>query len=230
MSSPPETYPRAGRTSRRQLPEEVAGYIRDRIMSGELRPGEFLRMEPIAETVGVSITPVREGLVALASEGYVTALPRRGFVVASFTREDVQDVFWTQAQLAGELAARAAKRMTEQELAELAEIHEACNQAIRNGDIAASGHLRRQFHRAINLGAHSPRLARLLGGAVKQLPSHYYLRLEEHADEELATHAAIFEAISTQDSASARRLVKKHRTDAARNVIALLEARGFWQD
>jgi DNA-binding GntR family transcriptional regulator len=61
-------------TSRRkQLPEEVAAYVREQIMAGKLVPGQFLRMEPIAEAVGVSITPVREGLVSLSGEGFGTS-------------------------------------------------------------------------------------------------------------------------------------------------------------
>jgi DNA-binding GntR family transcriptional regulator len=70
---------------RTQLPEEVASYVRELIISGAVSPGEYLRMEPIAEAVGVSNTPVREGLLALAGEGFVRLVPRRGFVVAQFS-------------------------------------------------------------------------------------------------------------------------------------------------
>ena len=69
-------------------------------------------MEPIAEAVGVSNTPVREGLLALQSEGFVRLVPRRGFVVAPFTAQDVHDLFWAQAQLAGELAPGRRVKMT----------------------------------------------------------------------------------------------------------------------
>jgi DNA-binding transcriptional MocR family regulator len=62
---------------RQQLPEEVAGYVRELIITGAVRPGEFLRMERIAEAVGVSNTPVREGLLILRSEGLVELVPRR---------------------------------------------------------------------------------------------------------------------------------------------------------
>src|SRR5687767_3286166 len=88
---------------RQQLPEEVATYVRGLIISGAVQPGEFLRMEPIADAVGVSNTPVREGLLALRSEGAVRLEPRRGFIVAPFSARDVHDLFWAQARLAGEL-------------------------------------------------------------------------------------------------------------------------------
>src|SRR3984957_5853601 len=108
------------RVSRRQqLPEEVASYVRELIISGAVKPGEFLRMERIAEQVGVSNTPGREGLLALKSEGFVQLVPRRGFVVAPFTQQDVRDLFWAQPQLAKELAARAAKKITPEQVARL---------------------------------------------------------------------------------------------------------------
>ena len=47
--------------------------------------------------------PVREGLLLLQSEAYVRLIPRRGFVVNSFSRQDLFDLFWAQATLAAEL-------------------------------------------------------------------------------------------------------------------------------
>jgi hypothetical protein len=79
---------------------------------GTVRPGDYLRMDRIAVAVNVSNTPVREGLLILRAQGWVRLLPRRGFVVAPYAKQDVRDVFWAQAVLAGELAANAAKRIT----------------------------------------------------------------------------------------------------------------------
>ena len=98
----PKPEPRH-RLKQAQLPEQVAAYVRELIMSGAARPGEFLRIERIAEAVGVSQTPVREGLLALKSEGIVNLLPRRGFVVAPITPHDISDLYWVQAHIAGEL-------------------------------------------------------------------------------------------------------------------------------
>src|SRR3954454_7043133 len=111
------------RQDRPQLPAEVAAYVRGLIISGAVQAGVFLRMEPVAEAVGVSNTPVREGLLALQSEGFVRLVPRRGFVVAHFSAQDVHDLFWAQAQLAGELAARAAAKMTPAQLKGVLEVH-----------------------------------------------------------------------------------------------------------
>ncbi|HEY2221318.1 GntR family transcriptional regulator [Actinomycetospora sp.] len=123
------------------LPDRVALLLRDRILSGELTPGTFLRVDRLGEEFGVSQTPVREALQSLRADDMVRALPRRGYVVAPMARGDVGDLFAAQAHLTGELAARAAAaagpadlaalREHDAEVARLAEVCEA-----RDGDRA----------------------------------------------------------------------------------------------
>src|SRR5689334_8388331 len=107
MEPTSRSLPRSSNSQRQQLSEDVASYVRELIISGRVRPGDFLRTEPIAEAVGVSNTPVREGLLLLSGEGFVELVPRRGFMVSAFSRQDVRDIFWAQAALAAELAGRA---------------------------------------------------------------------------------------------------------------------------
>ena len=109
-------------TTRRQLSQEVATYVRELIISGRVRKGNFLRIESISKAMDISSTPVREGLLLLQLEGFVKLSPRRGFMVVGFSRQDVRDIFWAQATLAGELAARAAKVITEDECAEIKDL------------------------------------------------------------------------------------------------------------
>lgn len=66
--------------------------VRERIVSGQLRPGERLREETLAEALGVSRPPLREALQLLAQEGLVRLVPRRGAVVASLTVQDAYEI------------------------------------------------------------------------------------------------------------------------------------------
>lgn len=217
-----------GRTKRRQLPDEVASYVREQIMSGVMRPGDFLRMEPIAEAVGVSITPVREGLLMLRSEGFVTLVPRRGFQVAEFTRQDVRDLFWAQGQLAGELAARTAKRATPELLERLEKINAETMDAAAAGDTERVADLGHAFHREINRAAESDRLARLLSGVVKHLPNQFYASLEAHVEATRLQHIEILDALKAGNSRKVRKTMEAHLVDSADHVIAMLEKAGLW--
>lgn len=228
MMSPAESEPTPGSGKRQGLAEEVASYVREQIMSANFRPGEFLRTEPIAEAVGVSITPVREGLLSLGAEGFVTLVPRRGFVVAAFTRQDVRDLFWTQGQLAGELAARAAALITSADIDVLQELAEDTQVAIAHGDTVRIGQLGHQFHRTINIAAHSSRLARLLAGVVKHLPNHFYASIEAHVDSAPRQHQQLVEALRIRDSDQARQIASAHLVDNSDYVVSMLEQRGLW--
>ncbi|GAA5035122.1 GntR family transcriptional regulator [Streptomyces siamensis] len=214
--------------TRRRLPDEVASYVRELIISGEVRAGEFLRIEPIAEAVGVSNTPVREGMLALQSEGFVQLVPRRGFIVAPFTQQDIRDLFWTQAHLAGELAARAARKITAEQIARLEAILAEHEKAIAAGDeerIAGFGHA---FHREINLAADSHRLTLLLNSAVQHVPNRFYATIEGQVAATRHAHPLLLDALRTGDAGEARALMQRHIAEGADHLVEALDERGLW--
>lgn len=214
-------------SQRRQLPEQVAGHVRELIISGVVRPGEFLRVERIAEEVGVSNTPVREGLLALRSEGFVQFVPRRGFVVAPFTRDDVTDLFWAQAQLARELAARAARKITAEQVARLEENLEQFGQAVGEEDAERIADLSYAFHRQVNQAADAQRLALLSGQVASHLPRRFYSSLEAQAaagDD----HLLLVGALRDHDARQARALMEQHILASADHLIEILGQRGLW--
>jgi DNA-binding GntR family transcriptional regulator len=213
---------------RRQLPDEVASYVRELILSGAVRPGDFLRMERIAEAVGVSNTPVREGLLSLRSEGFVRLEPRRGFVVAPFTRQDVHDLFWAQSQLASELAARAAKRITAEQLERLEELDGRHERAVEQGDGDLVADLGRAFHREINKAADSHRLALLLESVVRHLPNRFYATIEGQVAATRDRHPQLLTALRKRDVRKTRSLMQQHILEGAEHLIVVLEQQGMW--
>ncbi|MDF2444702.1 MAG: hypothetical protein JWR01_2905 [Subtercola sp.] len=215
---------------RQQLPDEVASYVREIIMTGAVRPGEFLRLDRISAALGVSNTPVREGLLALSGEGFVIQVPRRGFVVAPFRREDIRDLFWAQAWLAGELAARAATRIGPAELDALERIVGQYETAQAENDGVALADLGHAFHREINLSAGSVRLATLLGSVVRNLPHRFYATIEGAVDASLTEHPLIIEALRAGDPEGSRKLMERHVSVGANLLIDSLERAGMWGD
>lgn len=216
------------RSKRQQLPEEVAAYVRELIISGEVKEGDFLRMEPIAEAVGVSNTPVREGLLLLRSEGFVSLVPRRGFVVAAFTEQDVRDLFWAQATLGGELAARAAVRISDEVLERLSVMNEQYTEAFAQDNTEYLSNLGHEFHREVNLAAESNRLALLQASIVKHLPNRFYATIEGQLADSREGHPQILDALRARDPEWARRCMSEHLESAADRLIEMLRERGMW--
>lgn len=115
--------PASDRATTGQLSTVAAAHLRALIISGELHPGSKIKAEEVAAALDVSPTPVREALQTLRTEGFVTLLPRRGFTVAPLSEDDVRDLFTVQSLLAGEMAARAAARATDEQIEGMLAIH-----------------------------------------------------------------------------------------------------------
>lgn len=220
---------------RQQLPQDVATYVRELIISGQVREGEFLRIENIAKRLNISSTPVREGLLQLQSETFVRLVPRRGFVVLGFSKQDVRDIFWTQSVLAGELARRAAQRMTDEEFREIEALDRVYAAAVKDAGpgaragLAADHQAGHRFHRAINLAARSTRLAMMLGMMVRQLPNRFYGMIEGQVSDTVIYHAQIVEALRARDADRVARLMQEHIAAGGEHLIAHLEAEGMWR-
>ncbi|MFB4318805.1 GntR family transcriptional regulator [Actinomadura sp. 21ATH] len=213
---------------RRQLGDEVAAYVRDLIMSGQVRHGEFLRLERIAEDLGVSVTPVREALLSLRGEGFVTLEPRRGFMPAPLTRQDVQDLFEAQAYLAGELAARAAGRLGAGGAAALGRTQERLERAAEALDAEGVERANHEFHRVINLAAGSPKTAWLLQLVVRYAPRRFYASIQGWDRASVDDHHQVLAALRTADAEAARAAMGAHIRHAGTLLVAHLEGQGFW--
>ena len=77
----------------RSLREQVYEYLREQMSRGGLQPGAFLDLNDLAHRLGVSRTPLREALLHLESQGFVTILPRRGFRLNALTLDDIRHFY-----------------------------------------------------------------------------------------------------------------------------------------
>jgi DNA-binding GntR family transcriptional regulator len=195
---------------RQQLSEEAADYLRDAIIAAEIGSGEFVRPEHVANELGMSPTPVREALMALAKEGFLVWQPRRGFRVAKVRPSDIEDVFSVQAFIAGELAARAAGNIADANLAHLDELQTALGRAGASGDVERVQDLNFQIHKTINKLAGSPALARLLSIVVAYVPRRFYGSVPGWPAASVKDHGAILDALRSRHREAARAAMTSH--------------------
>ena len=78
---------------KRPLKEDIFNVLHDKIVSGKYKPGEWLRQDEIATQLGVSMTPVREGLDLLVSSGLAERVPYRGVRVREIVMKDVVEAY-----------------------------------------------------------------------------------------------------------------------------------------
>lgn len=78
---------------RENLSKVVVDYIKEMILAGVYKEGDHILETEVAEKLGISRAPVREGIKELENEGVVTVVPRKGTYVTKFTTEDIKEVF-----------------------------------------------------------------------------------------------------------------------------------------
>jgi DNA-binding GntR family transcriptional regulator len=105
--------------SARSLPEQLADRLLTEVLAGQLRPGDRLKEEELAQRHAVSRATVREALITLTKQGHVVRVPRFGARIAEFSREDVADLFELRAALLAVAAGRCARLAEGARIAEL---------------------------------------------------------------------------------------------------------------
>ncbi|MCV7101562.1 GntR family transcriptional regulator [Mycobacterium palustre] len=222
-----------GFAARPQLSDDVARFIRRRIFDGTYAAGSYVRLDQLAAELGISVTPVREALFALRAEGLIDQRPRRGFMVLPVTGRDVTDVANVQGYVGGELAARAALNITDDQLRELKEIQAQLEEAYgsrRAGDDERTVRLNHEFHRAINVAADSPKLAQLMSQITRYAPESVFPNIAGWPDQSMKDHRRILSALKKHDAELARAAMSEHLAAGAGPLIDHLTARGVVVD
>jgi DNA-binding GntR family transcriptional regulator len=196
----------------------AADELRDRILTGRLRPGDRLDLEQITKEFGISRTPVREALLELSFEGLVEVTPRSGITVIGITPADAVDNFAILAALAGKAAELATSRCTSAERTDLRELAAAVH---ADGNVVDAN---RRFHRAINRAARSPRLLTYLRQAVRVVPGNYFELFPEQEQRSRVEHAALLDAMDRGDGSGARALMEQHVLTAGEALADWLES------
>jgi DNA-binding GntR family transcriptional regulator len=216
--------------ARPQLSDDVARLIRRRIFDGGYAAGSYIRLDQLAAELGISVTPVREALFALRAEGLIAQLPRRGFVVLPVTGRDVTDVANVQAHVGGELAARAAVNITDDQLRELKAIQARLEEAYAGDDQERTVRLNHEFHRAINVASDSPKLAQLMSQITRYAPESVFPTIEGWPNQSIKDHRRVLSALEKHDKNLARAAMSEHLAAGAVPLIEHLVSRGVVAD
>lgn len=103
----PINEPKAVRIDRQTLRAQATAVLRERILSGELTPGQVLREEHAAARLGISRTPLREALLQLTRDGLLSKDTGRGFVVNALDARDVRELYPLRGLLESEALRQA---------------------------------------------------------------------------------------------------------------------------
>ena len=133
------------------LPMQVLNKLMDWIMDGKLKMGEKLNTEELSRQLGVSRMPIREALKSLEKMGLAESIPYAGVKLVSLEQEDVLQIYLMRQLLEPLAAGEACKKITEEQIHELEEIHKEYIPIVEADEIDAKKlYLQnRKFHFAI---------------------------------------------------------------------------------
>jgi DNA-binding GntR family transcriptional regulator len=176
--------------------EQAAIYIRQLIFQGELRPGTRLPQDAIAKTLGISRIPVREAIVALEREGWLTTRFHHGAFVNTFDEDTIRDHYDLFGLIYG-LATRRAMRRKDSEL--VSHLSKIARLVATSTDPTEVERLAVNFHSSIVDAAQSPRIRLVLRAMSALVPGPFFVLVPEAIAPERKGLAAIVRAIKKGD-------------------------------
>lgn len=202
------------------LGRKVYETLRDRILTGDLKPNDRLLYTTVAQELDVSLSPVKEALVYLEQDGLVTLIPRKGAFVRKISREDIVEYSWIRYALECLAIDRLCQApLPPQAAPQLRHLNKELAGAIAAKDLARSLQADNAFHAALVQASGMVRLQDVLhnlplGNMLAVMESSGYMLCKgEHI---LQTHEAIIAALERSDAGKAKALLKE-------NVIAPLD-------
>lgn len=130
----------------RSLRQQVYDYLRTEMQAGHLLPGSFIKLREISERLGISKTPLRDALIQLECEGFVTILPRRGVLVNKLTIDDIRNVLEIIGALEGAAVYSVFDRFEDSHIALMKQHNQAMRDAIAAAEFGDYYKLNIEFH------------------------------------------------------------------------------------
>lgn len=130
----------------KSLKEQVYEYLREQMRSGDIRPGSVIDMEETSRKLGVSKTPLRDALLQLEMEDFVSILPRRKVVVNVLEEEDIRNYYDIIGALESTALLKAFDRIRPPDIDAMQALNEAMKQAVESNDFDLYYEKNLQFH------------------------------------------------------------------------------------
>ncbi|MEU1412520.1 GntR family transcriptional regulator [Streptomyces sp. NPDC005731] len=204
-------------------------HVRAAILDGSLTPGSRVTVRPLTEKLGLSPTPIKTALAALEREGFLIAVPHRGYFVPEAGTDDLLELYELREAVDGLAARRTAVASDHDQIAtQLRQLLAEQRAAIEANNLNRYGELDLEFHRLIWEGSGSRRLIPIAENLIAQvrLGNRLSARAPGRLSVAVDEHEAILEAIGKGDPRAAERHIRRHVREAGQALRRYLELQG----
>jgi DNA-binding GntR family transcriptional regulator len=205
--------------------EQAAVHIRRLIFDGELRPGDRVPQDEIAHTLGISRIPVREALIALEREGWVTIEMHRGAFISAIDAQAVRDHYELYGLVYGFAARRALARRDPDLIEHLGAVE---RRLVRTDDPEEMGRLSVEFQAAVVEAAHSPRIKVVLRAMSALVPGEFFAEVPGAMDVQRRGLPGVLRAMRRGDGDRAADEYLRLMRRMGDKVVQLFKERGLF--
>ncbi len=191
----------------KSLKEQVYEYLREQMRHGGILPGSAIDMEETSKKLGVSKTPLRDALLQLEMEGFVTIRPRRMVIVNALTEQDIRSYYEIIGALESTALLKAAQRMKPADVEAMAALNDDMARAVAAGDFDAYYAKNLAFHNAFLDLCGNPSLVKIVNNLKKRLYDFPRLKgfVKEWEETSVGEHRALVDLLRdgrSQDAAN----------------------------
>lgn len=229
MNSDELQLPHIRQVSRVTQKEQVYRQLREALMSGQFKPGQKLTIRGLSDALGASQMPVREALHRLSAENAFEETKTSRIRIRSMNTANLREIRDARVTLEGLLLERAARRMNDEDMAEIRQEYDDLQDAANVGNTQRYLRANFSFHRRIYQAAD----AELIMAAVENFWLHMgpYFALvapdHQHLERSMLAHSRILEALYEHDEAAARAAVTEDIMEASISLEMLLKQLHF---
>jgi len=194
---------------RKPLRLEVYEFLKSSITQGKLKPGQRLNEIDLGQHLGISRTPIRETLLKLENEGFVTIDPGKGAIVAKHSRADLEEIYPIVSVLEGLAARLATPHLVRADWMKMKKYNK---QMKSSSQVARYMDLNGVFHQTFLENCHNDRLL----GDISNFKDQIYrfrvfsLSMPNRIAESVAEHDAIIRAFEQRNAKLVEELVREH--------------------
>ena len=202
------------------IKEQVYNIIKEDIITGKLKPGEWLQETKLAEMLNVSRSPVREVLKELVGEGLLENIPNKGVFVKTLSIKDIYNIFEFREVMEGYAIKKASNLATHEDLETLDQIYIELVKAYENGDVNEYCKIDTKLHDALFIISGNEIIYNIVNNVYPLLQPFRIISLNSKGrfEESLDEHKGIIEGIKEKDYKKSLEFNTKH-LNLARDVI-----------
>jgi DNA-binding GntR family transcriptional regulator len=207
------------------ISEQISAELAEDIITGNIKPGEKLEEQAIAERFKVSRTPVRDAFKQLISTGLIESRPHRGVTVINLEIEQLSELFEALGEIEALCARLSAQRMSTVERMSLQNLHKRSLELLKSDDITSYSDLNEQIHFAIHEGSHNACLAgvaRDLWRRLSPFRRSIFFRRANRMSVSSHEHDDLIDSILEGDMKRAQKSMSSHVGNSALNAISFL--------